>query len=137
MWKYYLILLLLLKTTNLYAEEIKKENLLLLDCKNVDFIDEGFYYPIEINKFSSFKFGKNNEDIYQFDFIIRKEFKFPKENLNNFIPIYEGKVKGVCYNDIIPELMSYIYKEARDNKNKVSTYLHKINNLFYLEIKTK
>lgn len=138
MWKYLGIIILLFTNINIsYAEQLTKESVLLLDCKNIDFVDEDFYYPIDVNKFSSFKFGKNLDDIYQIDFSIRKGFKFPKKNQNGFTPIYDTVVKGQCFNDEIPKLMSYIYKEAKEKNNDISIYIHKDKDFFYLDINIK
>lgn len=136
MWKKLLIISSLFISHLVVA---KQESITLLKCDDVDFLKEGFLYPVDFFKMSKFHIGKNDQyQIFQLDLKIDPEFRFPKENTKEgFVPYYSETLKISCFNDEIPKLIGDVYHSQKNNDNNTSVYLHKEKGLFLLQLNTK
>jgi len=100
------------------------ETIEMLTCSEFHTFDKRFSYPVKISGFSSFKL-KNGDKIYQFDLSIDSAFKFPRENQKEpYIPSYSGYKSISCFSDIKPDLLSYLFEDARKDKSYINLYLY-------------
>ena len=118
------ILLFFIQIINVNAENIR-EKMVLLECEKTDFFDFNFIYPVKIIGFSEFYIGKKDKSsIYQIDLKIDPLFKFPKENtVMGFTPSRSKYQDISCYVDYKPELLSYLFEDARNDSENISLFL--------------
>lgn len=116
------------------------ERLEYLTCEVPFKIKTGFEYPIKLNQFSKFQIGKKiRQDIFQLNFSIDSEFRFPKDNNQvRFVPHFSGYETLKCFTDKLPETLSYLYEDAKNNNPNVSIYFSKekegfVSNIFIKE----
>lgn len=100
------------------------ETIEMLTCSEFPSFDQRFSYPVKIIGFSSFNL-KNGDTIYQFDLKIDPAFKFPRENQKeSYVPRYSGYKDISCFSDIKPELLSYLFEDARKDESYINLYLY-------------
>jgi hypothetical protein len=100
------------------------ETIEMLTCSEFPPFDKRFSYPVKIRGFSSFNL-KNGDTIYQFDLNIDPSFKFPRENQKEaYVPSYSVYKDVSCFSDIKPELLSYLFEDARKDESYINLYLY-------------
>lgn len=100
------------------------ETIEMLSCSEFASFDTQFSYPVKIRGFSSFNL-KNGDTIYQFDLNIDPTFKFPRGNQKeSYAPNYSGYKDISCFSDTKPELLSYLFEDARKDESYINLYLY-------------
>ena len=122
MFKTLIFVFLLLISSQVSSKE--RETIEMLNCSEFSSFDKQFSYPVKISGFSSFNL-KNGDTIYQFYLNVDPTFKFPRENQKEpYVPRYSGYKNISCFSDIKPELLSYLFEDARKDESYINLYLY-------------